>query len=166
MTTTTILLSSTPSTTTLTVPTIFMYDSTTLIIDTSQVSLSGVPTSIKIRWGDNTPDEYYSADFFNDEGDTINNIIIGNNFSTIRKYTHRYTTSNVSLTQKLSAQLLVKYFTGSTCLFIIPIEITNPSLTNKCGKLSIVAVNSNFNDQKLVTIYCEKEKLVTDIIIS
>lgn len=167
MNTISIPISSTATSTDVTLPTTFLYDTTKLIVNTDNVSVSGVPISLKIRWGDNSVDETYTTDFFTDNNINVLNLIKnGNNFSIIKEYSHRFSTSQTALTQRLTAQMLFKYFTGATCLFKLPIEITNPSLTNKNGDISILSINANFNDEKLVTLYSEKERSVTEIILS
>lgn len=166
MTNITVYLSSNPYSTSVVSPVSYMYDATVLTLNTNSVSLSGIPVSVAVRWGDNTPDEYYTANFFDNNATAIDSIVNGNSYTIITDYTHRYNTSSTALTQKLSAQLLFRYFTGITCVFTIPIEITNPSLLNKCGVIDAISVDSNFNGKKLITLYCEKAKSVTDVIVS
>lgn len=167
MTTQTIYLSSNSVSTLVVSPTAYMYDSTTLVLNTQSVFADKPLISLAINWGDGSANEYYTNDFFSDELNVVNEISFGFDYTIIQSYSHQYSPSNVSLTRILSAQLLVNYYDNTSCRFLIPINITNPSLLNKVGDLDVLSVNSlSLSGDYIITLHTLNSGFVIDTVLS
>ncbi len=163
----TIQLSSNSSSTLVVSPTAYMYDTTTFILDTQLIYTEKPPISLTIRWGDDTADEFYTNDFFSDDLNIVNEIAFGYDYTVIQQYSHQYSPSTVALTKILSAQVLVNYFDNTACRFIVPINITNPSLANKVGELDVLSVNTiGLSGDYLVSLHASKGGFVIDTVLS
>lgn len=167
MTTQTIYLSSNSGSTLVVSPTAYMYDTTTLVLNTQSVYADKPLISITINWGDGTASEYYTNDFFPDQLNVVNEISFGYDYTIVKPYSHQYSPSSISLTRILSAQLLVNYYDNTTCRFLIPINITNPSLLNKVGDLNVLSVNSlSLSGEYIVSLHTSNEGFVIDTVLS
>ncbi len=166
MTTQTLLLSSNINSNLITLPTTFVYDINTIVFGTSAIYADKPLLSIKIDWGDRSEQESYQNDFFNDEGGA-SETSFGYEYTILNNYTHVYSPSNKSLTSKLSAQLVARYYDGTMCRFVIPLTIISPSVVNKLGDLDILSVNSlNTSNDYLLSIHTSKEGYVVDTVLS
>lgn len=167
MTTQTIYLSSNSGSTLVVSPTAYMYDTTTLVLNTQSVYADKPLISITINWGDGTASEYYANDFFPDQLNVVNEISFGYDYTIVKPYLHQYSPSSISLTRILSAQLLVNYYDNTSCRFLIPINITNPSLLNKVGDLNVLSVNSlSLSGEYIVSLHTSNEGFVIDTVLS
>lgn len=163
----TINLSSNASSTLVVSPTAYMYDTTTLVIVTSAIYLDKPLLSMTINWGDNTASEFYSNDFFPDETNNLTEIAFGYDYNIIRLYQHQYSPSSTALTRILSAQILARYYDDTACRFVIPINITNPSIINKVGDLSVMSANSlNLSNDYLISLHTSKGGFIIDTVLS
>jgi len=168
MTTRTISLSSNSTSTFISVPTVYMYDTSDLIVDTIDIYTEKPIVSLTFRWGDGFSDEYYTNDFFAETVDIIKEITYGYDYSVITKYNHQYSPSSIALTKVLSAQVLANYYDDTSCRFVIPIDITNPSLLNKVGDLNlmnVVSVNP-MTDEYLLTLHTKNGGYIVDTVFS
>lgn len=167
MTTQTIYLSSNSASTLVVSPTAYMYDTTTLVLNTQFVSADKPLLSITVNWGDGTDSEYYANDFFSDQLNVVNEISFGYDYTVIKPYSHEYTPSSVALTRILAAQLLVNYFDNTSCRFLVPVNITNPSLINKAGDLNILSVNAlSLSGDYIISLHTANEGFVIDTVLS
>jgi hypothetical protein len=167
MTTQTIYLSSNSASTLVVSPTAYMYDTTTLVLNTQFVSADKPLLSITVNWGDGTDSEYYTNDFFSDQLNVINEISFGYDYTVIKPYSHEYSPSSVALTRILSAQLLVNYFDNTSCRFLVPVNITNPSLINKAGDLNVLSVNAlSLSGNYIISLHTANEGFVIDTVLS
>ena len=167
MTTQTINLSSNSTSTLVVSPTAYMYDTTTLVLDTQFVSADKPLLSITVNWGDGTDSEFYANDFFSDQLNVVNEISFGYDYTVIKPYSHEYSPSSVALTRILSAQLLVNYFDNTSCRFLVPINITNPSLINKAGDLNVLSVNTlSLSGDYIISLHTANEGFVIDTVLS
>jgi hypothetical protein len=167
MTTQTIYLSSNSASTLVVSPTAYMYDTTTLVLNTQFVSADKPLLSITVNWGDGTDSEYYTNDFFSDQLNVVNEISFGYDYTVIKPYSHEYSPSSVALTRILSAQLLVNYFDNTSCRFLIPVNITNPSLINKAGDLNVLSVNAlSLSGDYIISLHTANEGFVIDTVLS
>lgn len=167
MTTQTIYLSSNSASTLVVSPTAYMYDTTTLVLNTQFVSADKPLLSITVNWGDGTDSEYYANDFFSDQLNVVNEISFGYDYTVIKPYSHEYTPSSVALTRILSAQLLVNYFDNTSCRFLVPVNITNPSLINKAGDLNVLSVNAlSLSGDYIISLHTANEGFVIDTVLS
>lgn len=167
MTTQTIYLSSNSASTLVVSPTAYMYDTTTLVLNTQFVSADKPLLSITVNWGDGTDSEYYANDFFSDQLNVVNEISFGYDYTVIKPYSHEYSPSSVALTRILSAQLLVNYFDNTSCRFLVPVNITNPSLINKAGDLNVLSVNTlSLSGDYIISLHTANEGFVIDTVLS
>ena len=167
MTTQTIYLSSNSASTLVVSPTAYMYDTTTLVLNTQFVSADKPLLSITVNWGDGTASEYYANDFFSDQLNVVNEISFGYDYTVIKPYSHEYSPSSVALTRILSAQLLVNYFDNTSCRFLVPVNITNPSLINKAGDLNVLSVNTlSLSGDYIISLHTANEGFVIDTVLS
>ena len=167
MTTQTIYLSSNSTSTLVVSPTAYMYDTTTLVLNTQFVSADKPLLSITVNWGDGTDSEYYANDFFSDQLNVVNEISFGYDYTVIKPYSHEYSPSSVALTRILSAQLLVNYFDNTSCRFLVPVNITNPSLINKAGDLNVLSVNAlSLSGNYIISLHTANEGFVIDTVLS
>ncbi len=167
MTTQTIYLSSNIASTLVVSPTAYMYDITTLVLSTSSIYIEKPVISIAINWGDGTDTEYHINDFFAGQADSLNTISFGYDYTIIKPYSYQYSPSNTALTRLLSAQLLVNYYDNTSCRFLIPINITNPSLVNKVGDLNIIGVNTlTLSDEYIISLHTANDGYVIDTVLS
>jgi len=167
MTTQTIYLSSNSASTLVVSPTAYMYDTTTLVLNTQFVSADKPLLSITVNWGDGTDNEYYANDFFSDKLNVVNEISFGYDYTVIKPYSHEYSPSSVALTRILSAQLLVNYFDNTSCRFLVPVNITNPSLINKAGDLNVLSVNTlSLSGDYIISLHTANEGFVIDTVLS
>jgi hypothetical protein len=167
MTTQTIYLSSNSASTLVVAPTAYMYDTTTLVLNTQFVSADKPLLSITVNWGDGTDNEFYANDFFSDQLNVVNEISFGYDYTVIKPYSHEYSPSSVALTRILSAQLLVNYFDNTSCRFLVPINITNPSLINKAGDLNVLSVNTlSLSGDYMISLHTANEGFVIDTVLS
>lgn len=167
MTTQTIYLSSNSTSTLVVSPTAYMYDTTTLVLNTQFVSADKPLLSITVNWGDGTDSEYYANDFFSDQLNVVNEISFGYDYTVIKPYSHEYSPSSVALTRILSAQLLVNYFDNTSCRFLVPVNITNPSLINKAGDLNVLSVNAlSLSGDYIISLHTANEGFVIDTVLS
>lgn len=167
MTTQTIYLSSNSASTLVVSPTAYMYDTTTLVLNTQFVSADKPLLSITVNWGDGTDSEYYTNDFFSDQLNVVNEISFGYDYTVIKPYSHEYSPSSVALTRILSAQLLVNYFDNTSCRFLVPVNITNPSLINKAGDLNVLSVNAlSLSGDYIISLHTANEGFVIDTVLS
>jgi len=145
-----------------------MYDTSNLIVDTVNVYTEKPIVSITIRWGDGSSDEYYTNDFFADTIDLVKEITFGYDYNIITKYDHQYSPSSVALTKVLSAQVLANYYDDTSCRFVIPINITNPSLINKVGDLNVLNIASinPTTDEYLLTLHTKNGGYIVDTVFS
>lgn len=163
-----ISLSSNDTSTLIHVPTVYMYDTSVLTVDTLSIYTEKPITSLTFRWGDESDDEYYVNDFFAETIDLINEITFGYDYNVIRKYNHQYSPSSKALTKALSAQVLANYYDDSSCRFVIPINITNPSLINKVGDLNLLNITAVdlITDEYLLTLHSKNGGYVVDTVLS
>lgn len=167
MTTQVLYLSSNINSSLIILPTTFVYDITTVVVSTSAIYSDKPLLSIKIDWGDGTAQERYQNDFFNDDASSASDTPFGYEYTILTPYSHQYSPSSKSLTSKLSAQLLARYYDDSTCRFLIPLTIISPSIVNKVGDLDILSVNSlNTSNDYLVSLHTSKEGYVVDTVLS
>lgn len=168
MTTRTISLSSNSTSTLITVPTVYMYDTSNLIVDTMDIYTEKPIVSLTIRWGDGSDDEYYVNDFFTEVTDIVKEITFGYDYNIITEYNHQYSPSSIALTKVLSAQVLANYYDDTSCRFVIPIDITNPSLINKVGDLNLLNITSinPMTDEYLLTLHAKNGSYIVDTVFS
>ena len=167
MTTQTIYLSSNSASTLVVSPTAYTYDTTTLVLNTQFVSADKPLLSITVNWGDGADSEYYANDFFSDQLNVVNEISFGYDYTVIKPYSHEYSPSSVALTRILSAQLLVNYFDNTSCRFLVPVNITNPSLINKAGDLNVLSVNAlSLSGNYIISLHTANEGFVIDTVLS
>jgi hypothetical protein len=168
MTTRTISLSSNSTSTIINVPTVYMYDTCELIVSTIDIYTEKPITSLTFRWGDGSDDEHYVNDFFAETTDVIKGITFGYDYNIITDYYHQYSPSNIALTKVLSAQVLANYYDDTSCRFVIPIDITNPSLINKVGDLNLLSIASvdPITDEYLLTLHAKNGGYIVDTVFS
>jgi hypothetical protein len=163
-----ISLSSNSASTLIHVPTVYMYDTSVLTLDTLDIYVGKPIVSLTFRWGDGAADQYYTNDFFAETTDIVNEITFGYDYNVIKEYSHQYSPSSKSLTKVLTAQVLANYYDDTSCRFVIPINITNPSLINKVGDLNIlnIAASDLVADEYLLTLHTKNGGYVVDTVLS
>lgn len=167
MTSYNILLSSNPSTTLRYLSALSLGDVSTVNFSLSAIDKSRVPVSLKIRWGDNSQDEYYSNNFFVDYStqSILDQIQFSINYTLLKDYSHIYYPSSDALTTNLSCQFLISYQNNTTCRFVQPITIYSPSFYSKIGDLNLV--NSAFisTDKSMLYTFSTLSGDITDLIL-
>ena len=151
MITTTVYLSSNPSSTIIFNDSVELIDITNVVFNLDDVSLLKPPLNIKFNWGDLSATEQYINDFFTDEINAVNEFLYGFNYTIMKDYNHIYSPSETSITRKLSAQALITYFDRTSCLFIQPFTIYSPSFNQRIGDMEIL--KSNFIDKSGNILY-------------
>ena len=159
----TIYLSSNPASAQINYNTVYLSDISTVYLNVTGVNLTKPPVNIKISWGDESPIETYSNNFFTSEIDPVKQALYGFNYSIVELYSHSYDPSSSSLTKNLTCQALVTYFDGTSCRFVQPITIYSPSFYNRIADLSLIQNNIVDNsDSVLFTFQSQKDGYILE----
>jgi len=64
--------------------------------------------------------------------------------------------------------MLANYYDDTSCRFVIPIDITNPSLINKVGDLNLLSIASvdPITDEYLLTLHAKNGGYIVDTVFS
>lgn len=153
-----LLLSSNPSSTTITLSSVYMNDASMVSLDFTGVDKSKVPASVKIRWGDNSTDEFYTSSFFVSRRtfSIFNEVQLGGDYTVLNTYSHIYTPSDTALTRVLSCQALVTYIDDTSCRFVIPMTIYSPSFYTKIGDIELLQSNIYNKDKSTLYTFATK----------
>lgn len=161
----TILLSSNPSTTVRYLNSVTLNDISNVTLSLSAVDRTRIPISLKIRWGDNSADEFSSNNFFVDysKQSILDQIQYSINYTILKDYNHIFYPSSTALTTVLSCQLLLTYQDSTSCRFVQPITLYSPSFYSKVGDLSLI--NSSFvsTDKSLLYTLATIDGSITEL---
>ena len=165
----TVTLSSNPSSTLIFNEEVYMSDMTNLTLNLTYASRTVVPFSLKIRWGDNTGDEFYTNNLFptEEELSTVDEIVQGGNYTLLyTDYNHIFQPSATTLVRKLTCQALLTYLNTLSCRFVVPITIYSPSFHTKIGNLSLLnSTMYNADKNVLLTFGTEIDGSVLESVI-
>lgn len=166
MTSYNIVLSSNPSSTNVYLSSFTLNDTSNVSFSLSAVDRSRIPISLKIRWGDNAPDEYFANNFFVDysKQSILEQIQYSINYTLLKDYSHIYNPSSSSLATYLSCQFLLSYQDNTQCRFIQPFVIYSPSFYSKIGDLNLNNTSFISVDKSLLHTFVTENGDITDLV--
>lgn len=164
----TISLSSNPSSTNIVLNTIQLSDITSLTLSLSNIDRSRIPVSLRLRWGDNSEDEFYNNNFFIDysKQSILDQVRYGVNYTLLREYNHVFYPSDTSLSRNLSCQVKLTYQDSTSCRFVIPITIYSPSFYSKVGDLKLQASNFVSSDKSMLFTFSTNTNNITELLFN
>jgi hypothetical protein len=140
-------------------PRVVMQDTSDLIINFQNIYLNEPLCSLKIEWGDMSPQENIRPNFFKE---AINNVRY---YDIDWDQKHTYNPSSTKLAMTLICQVMAVYCNGEFSRWYIPVTIYSPSYHSRINDLHLISTNflSKNDNDLLYTLHTSKNDQVVEI---